>query len=100
MTAKVNVVEASEALVELWAPCTIGTVGTHRVTVRRAGGAHVWHAHDHDEFVLVWEGRLRISFDSELCVVLGPGDTFLLRKGVLHCEVADVGSRIISVDAS
>lgn len=98
--SKRNVVQVSDDSLELWAPCELGVVAGHRVAVSRAAGAHQWHAHERDELVIVWEGRLRIMFDAQETVLLEAGDTFLLEGGVLHCEVADVDSRIITVDAS
>lgn len=97
---KTNVVRLSDDSSELWSPCVLGVVSGHRVAVRRAAGAHQWHVHERDELVIVWTGRLRIMFSAQETVVLETGDTFLLKAGLLHCEVADVDSRIITVDAS
>jgi mannose-6-phosphate isomerase-like protein (cupin superfamily) len=48
----------------------------------------VWHKHDEtDDFFLVLKGRLDIQM-RDRTVTLGPGEMYVVPKGVEHCPVA------------
>jgi mannose-6-phosphate isomerase-like protein (cupin superfamily) len=74
---------------EHWWPKTVGAFNGHDIMVVKAMGEFVWHSHpDTDDFFLVLKGRLRIELrDGE--VYLGPGDLYVVPKGVEHRPVAD-----------
>jgi mannose-6-phosphate isomerase-like protein (cupin superfamily) len=53
-------------------------------------GEFVWHAHaDEDELFLVLRGRLRLDFEDRPAVTLGPGECYVVPRGVRHRPVAD-----------
>ncbi|MEU6862962.1 cupin domain-containing protein [Streptomyces sp. NPDC046876] len=83
---------------EPWAPRRIARVNDYEVKAAKLRGAFVWHAHeDTDELFLVVSGTLTIRLrdgdadggaaDTE--VVLGPGQLYVVPRGVEHCPVAD-----------
>ena len=74
---------------ELWSPKVIARVNDYDVKVVKVKGEFVWHRHeDTDELFLVLRGRLRIQM-REGAVEIGPGQMYVVPKGVEHCPVAD-----------
>ena len=60
----------------------------HDVMIVKVKGEFVWHKHDEtDDFFLVLKGRLDIELRDEV-VSLGPGELFIVPKGVEHRPVA------------
>ena len=61
-------------------------------------GEFVWHAHAHtDELFLVLEGRLRIDF-RDGAVELGPGELYVVPKGVEHKPCAEGECSVLLVE--
>jgi mannose-6-phosphate isomerase-like protein (cupin superfamily) len=74
---------------ELWSPKVIASVNDYDVKLVKVKGEFVWHRHeDTDELFLVLRGRLRIQM-REGAVEIGPGQMYVVPKGVEHCPVAD-----------
>jgi mannose-6-phosphate isomerase-like protein (cupin superfamily) len=75
--------------VEYWQPHTVTEFNGHDVMVVKAKGEFVWHKHDEtDDLFLVLRGRLVIQLrDGD--VELGPGELFVVPKGVEHRPVAE-----------
>ena len=73
---------------EQWQPKVIAEMNDYQFKLAKLQGEFVWHAHaDTDEAFLVLEGDLAIEFrDGE--VRLGPGEMFVVPKGVEHRPVA------------
>ncbi|HUC19615.1 MAG TPA: cupin domain-containing protein [Acetobacteraceae bacterium] len=74
---------------ELWSPKIIAAFNGHDVMLVKLRGEFVWHAHpDTDDFFLVLKGNLTIQLrDGE--VRLGPGDLYVVPKGIEHRPVAE-----------
>jgi mannose-6-phosphate isomerase-like protein (cupin superfamily) len=72
-----------------WAPKIVAAFNGHDVMVVKVRGEFVWHSHpDTDDFFLVLKGNLTIQLrDGE--VHLGPGDLYVVPKGVEHRPVAE-----------
>jgi mannose-6-phosphate isomerase-like protein (cupin superfamily) len=74
---------------EYWSPKVIANVNDYDVKLVKVKGEFVWHRHeDTDELFLVLRGRLRIQM-REGAVEIGPGQMYVVPKGVEHCPVAD-----------
>ncbi|MFE2167523.1 cupin domain-containing protein [Streptomyces sp. NPDC059447] len=88
-TPKVNIAEKLAGFTEHWAPRRIARINDYEVKVAKLQGEFVWHAHeDTDELFLVVSGRLTIRLrDGD--VVLGPGEIYVVPRGVEHCPAAD-----------
>ena len=86
--------------VEYWQPRTVAEFNGHDVMVVKAKGEFVWHKHDEtDDFFLVLRGRLVIQLrDGE--VELGPGELFVVPKGVEHRPVAEEEVHIMLIEPS
>jgi mannose-6-phosphate isomerase-like protein (cupin superfamily) len=86
--------------VEHWQPRTVAEFNGHDVMVVKAKGEFVWHKHDEtDDFFLVLRGRLVIQLrDGD--VELGPGELFIVPKGVEHRPVAEEEVHIMLIEPS
>jgi mannose-6-phosphate isomerase-like protein (cupin superfamily) len=70
-------------------PRTVAQLNDLDVMVVKLKGPFVWHKHDDtDDFFLVLHGRIRIQ-TREGDVHLGPGELFVIPRGMEHCPVAD-----------
>ena len=95
----VDVAEALAGVTEHWTPRVVAQVNDQYVKVAKLLGELVWHAHDQeDELFLVVFGRLRIQLEDRPEVVLGPGQCFVVPKGVRHNPVADEEVGIVLVE--
>lgn len=74
---------------EHWSPKVVARLNDYEVKVVKVQGEFVWHAHaDTDEMFLVIDGELTIQF-RDRDVVLGPGQLYVVPRGVEHCPRAD-----------
>ena len=74
---------------DLWSPKLAARLNDYEVKLVKIKGEFVWHAHeDTDELFLVVEGQLTIQL-RDRDVVLGPGQLFVVPRGVEHCPRAD-----------
>src|SRR4051812_48498207 len=88
MGETINLAEKLSTFSEHWSPRTITTFNSHDVMVVKVKGEFVWHKHDEtDDFFLVLQGELDIQL-RDRTVTLGPGELFVVPKGVEHCPVA------------
>jgi mannose-6-phosphate isomerase-like protein (cupin superfamily) len=82
-----NLAEKLSTFTEYWQPRTVGEFNGHDLMVVKVTGAFVWHKHDGtDDFFLVLKGRVTIQM-RDGNVSLGPGEMFVVPKGVEHCPV-------------
>ena len=90
MTAEVrNIQAALDSFSEPWQPRRLASVNDYDVKVVKLLGEFTWHSHpETDELFLVISGELVIQLrDGD--VVLGPGDVYVVPRGVEHCPRAD-----------
>ena len=84
----VKLTEKLSTFTDRWAPRVVAEFNGHDVMLAKAEGEFTWHNHsDTDDFFLVLKGQLTIKLRDE-DVELGPGDLFIVPKGVDHCPVA------------
>ena len=84
----INLAEKLSSFSEHWQPRTVAQFNGNDIMVVKARGEFTWHKHDEtDDFFLVIKGNLTIELrDGE--VHLGPGECFVVPKGVEHRPVA------------
>ncbi|WP_250445953.1 cupin domain-containing protein [Actinotalea sp. C106] len=88
-----------EQVVDHWTPRVVGRVNDQYVKVAKLLGELVWHAHEHeDEMFLVLSGRLRIQLEGAADVELGPGQFYVVPRGVRHNPVADEEVHIVLIE--
>ena len=84
---------------EYWTPRVVGRVNDQYVKVAKLLGELVWHAHDEeDEMFLVVQGRLRIQLEGADDVELGPGQFYVVPRGVRHNPVAAEEVHIVLIE--
>jgi mannose-6-phosphate isomerase-like protein (cupin superfamily) len=84
-----NLEKALASVSEHWQPHRLASINDYDVKVVKLQGEFVWHTHpDTDELFLVVRGELVIQLrDGD--VQLGPGDVFVVPRGVEHCPKAE-----------
>lgn len=89
MKTPTNTSSALSVLSGPWEAATVARFNGHEVMVAKARGAYHWHKHeDTDDFFLVLKGQLTIEM-RDRSVRLGPGDLFVVPRGVEHRPVAE-----------
>ena len=98
MDAKINLAEKLAAFDEIFSPKIVALLNGHKVAVVKVKGEFVWHSHlDTDDFFLVLAGRLTIALrDRE--IELGPGELFVVPRGVEHCPRADEETHVLLIE--
>ena len=98
MHDKVNLEEALSRVDEPFRPKIVGTMNDYKLQVGKVQGEFVWHAHpETDDFFLVVRGRLTIQLrDGD--VELGPGELYVVPRGVEHCPRSDDGAEILLIE--
>jgi mannose-6-phosphate isomerase-like protein (cupin superfamily) len=98
MDDKVNLADALASFDEAFAPRIVGTYNDDKIQVAKTRGEFVWHAHpDTDDFFLVLDGRLTIQL-RDRDVELGPGELFVVPRGVEHCPRSDGEAHILLIE--
>ena len=84
----INLEEKLSTFSQHYQPRTVAQFNGHDVMVVKVKGPFTWHKHDEtDDFFLVLKGRMTIQM-REGNVTLGPGEMFVVPRGVEHCPVA------------
>ena len=98
MAEAVNLAGKLALFDERWAPKVVAAFNGHDVMVVKVKGRCVWHSHPGtDDFFLVLRGRLKIEMrDGD--VTLGPGELYVVPRGVEHCPVADEETEILLIE--
>ena len=96
--AAINLAEKLATFTGHWQPRVVGQFNGHDLLVAKVKGEFVWHQHDDtDDFFLVLKGRITIRMH-EGDVTLGPGEVFVVPRGVQHCPVAEEEAHILLIE--
>lgn len=83
---------------EHYKPRTVGQFNGHDLMVVKVKGPFTWHKHDDtDDFFLVLKGQLTIQM-RDRNVVLGPGELFVVPRGVEHCPIAEEEAHLLLIE--
>jgi mannose-6-phosphate isomerase-like protein (cupin superfamily) len=92
---KINLAAAFRSFHETWSPRIAGEVNGFHVKLVKLEGEFVWHSHaGEDELFLVVEGKLTIRL-RDRDVALGPGEFFVVPRGVEHLPVAEPVAHVL-----
>ena len=98
MDDRINLAEKIALLPGSYQPGLIGYMNDYKLLVVKVDGEFVWHKHDDtDDFFLVLSGKLTIQL-RDRDVVLGPGELFVVPKGVEHCPKADEPAHVLLIE--
>lgn len=94
----INLHEKLSTFSDHWAPRVVAEFNGHDVMVVKAKGEFNWHSHpDTDDVFLVLKGQMTVRLRDE-DVELGPGDLFIVPKGVEHCPVAHGEVQLVIIE--
>ena len=89
---KINLAQKLSMFDEPWEPKIVARLNDYDIQVVKIKGEFVWHVHDEtDELFLVISGRLTIQMHDGN-VELGPGELYVIPRGVEHCPRSDGGA--------
>jgi len=95
----INLAQKLSTFTEHWQPRVVGQFNGHDLLVAKVKGEFVWHSHeDTDDFFMVLSGRISIQL-REGSVTLGPGEVFVVPKGVEHCPIAEDEAHILLIES-
>lgn len=98
MQDKINLANKLAAFADYWSPRTIAQLNDSDVMVVKVKGEFVWHKHDEtDDFFLVLKGTLDIQM-RDRTVTLGPGEMYIVPKGVEHRPVAQEEVHLLLIE--
>ena len=99
MPTAISLAEKLRAFSEHWSPKIVAQFNGHDVMVVKVKGEFVWHSHaETDDLFLVLKGNLVIELrDGE--VRLGPGDLYVVPKGVEHRPVAEEEAHLLLIES-
>ncbi len=81
-----------------WSPKVVAGYNDNDIMVVKVEGAFNWHSHpDTDDFFLVLEGEIDIEM-RDRTVTLGPGELFVVPKGVEHRPVARKEAHMLLIE--
>jgi mannose-6-phosphate isomerase-like protein (cupin superfamily) len=96
----INLAQKLSTFEKHWQPRTVGEFNGHDLMAVKVKGEFVWHAHDNtDDFFLVLKGRLIIQLPKD-AVTVGPGEVFVVPKGMQHCPRAEEETHLLLIEPS
>jgi mannose-6-phosphate isomerase-like protein (cupin superfamily) len=94
----INLASKLSTFSEHWQPRVVGQFNGNDLMVVKAKGEFVWHKHeDTDDFFLVLKGSLNIHLRDGI-VTLGPGEMFVVPKGVEHRPIATEEAHVLLIE--
>jgi mannose-6-phosphate isomerase-like protein (cupin superfamily) len=94
----INLAEKLERIPDFWQQRVIAEMNDYQFKLVRIEGDFIWHDHpETDEAFFVIEGELRIDF-RDGSVIIGPGEMFVVPKGVEHKPFAEKEVRMMVIE--
>ena len=95
---KINLAEKLSTFSDYFSPRTVAQYNNSDIMVVKAKGDFPWHEHDEtDDFFLVLKGTLIIELRDE-AITLGPGEMYIVPKGVEHRTVANEEVHLLLIE--
>jgi mannose-6-phosphate isomerase-like protein (cupin superfamily) len=100
MSNGIDLSEKLSTFSEHWSPRTVTQFNNCDVMVVKVKGDFVWHKHDDtDDFFLVLKGMLDLQL-RDRTITLGPGQMYVVPKGVEHRPVAREEVHLMLIEPS
>ena len=94
----INFAEKLGLISEQWQPRVVAELNDYQFKLVRIEGDFIWHDHpETDEAFIVLDGELRLDF-RDGSVRLGPGEMFVVPKGVEHKPFAEHEVRMMLIE--
>lgn len=94
----INLKQKLSLFAEHWQPKVVAEMNDYQFKLSKVEGDFIWHNHpETDETFLVVEGHLRIDFRDGF-VNLGPGEMFVVPKGVEHKPFAEKEVKVMIIE--
>jgi mannose-6-phosphate isomerase-like protein (cupin superfamily) len=94
----INFQEKLSLFTEHWSPKVVATMNDYQFKLVKIQGEFVWHSHpETDDVFIVIEGTMSIELRGGR-VDLGPGEMFVVPKGVEHRPVAASECKLLLVE--
>lgn len=85
----IDLAEKLSSVAEHWSPKVVARLNDYEIKIVKVDGEFVWHSHaDTDELFFVINGELTIQM-RDRNVTVGPGQLYVVPRGVEHCPIAD-----------
>jgi mannose-6-phosphate isomerase-like protein (cupin superfamily) len=98
MNDTINLAAKLATFSDHWSPRTVAQINNFDVMVVKAKGEFVWHKHEEtDDFFLILKGTLEIQM-RDRTVTLGPGEMFVVPRGVEHCPKATEEVHVLLIE--
>ena len=98
MTGTIRLAEKLATFSEHWQPRVVAQYNGNDIMVAKLRGEFVWHKHDDtDDCFLVLQGQLTIQL-RDRDVHLGPGELFVVPRGVEHRPVATEEVHVLLIE--
>ncbi len=98
LPAGIDVLSQFERVTDFWSPKVIAQVNDQYIKIAKIKGTLTWHSHDsEDELFWILRGRMRLEFEDRV-VELGPGECYVVPRGVPHNPVADEECWLVLVE--
>ncbi|MHA2504202.1 MAG: cupin domain-containing protein [Candidatus Kariarchaeaceae archaeon] len=100
MSNLVNLSDALSGVNDYFSPKVIEEVNSVYIKVAKILGEKVpWHTHDgEDEMFHVLSGKLKMEVEGMDPVMMGPGDIFVVKAGLLHRVSSEEECHIILIE--
>jgi mannose-6-phosphate isomerase-like protein (cupin superfamily) len=96
--AGINLAEKLATFEAHWSPRIVARYNDNDIMVVKVKGEFVWHSHpETDDLFLVLAGRMVIRL-REGDVALGPGELFVVPKGIEHCPYAEEEAHLLLIE--
>jgi len=100
MSQPVDLAAVLSTFTEPWSPRTVATLNDYDLRVVKTHGEFTRHSHpETDEVFLVLAGSLTIRLDDGE-VTLGPGQLYVVPRGVHHQPVSTDGAEVLLIEPS
>ena len=96
--SSINLEQKFAQFSEHWRPKIVGELNDYQIKLAKLEGEFVWHQHqDTDELFVCVDGELLIEF-RDGSVTLGPGELFVVPKGIEHKPSARKECKVLLVE--